>query len=808
MLNFHDMRRRASAAWFQLRSQMPVQAEADGAIRGAESSWNVLWGAAMPTDGAAPVRSVVVTKPLDILQCMLGPLAPGPSGVADVDMCLIRSTAPGGHAWVYDVYGHKDDGSVRPDSMRFYVKRPSERNHNQRWVRRHPPCAEGAVYHHFNGRLSPPGVDPGVRLKAAELSAMAAAPEALLVVRFIEANAAAAAMQRRFGVALRPVHRGNSESRTEESAFMHENFPAFAKLARPGLTPRPLFVVSAAEFKRMRLAAHPGAFGEDWVEFSLDTGGTQAEWAAFWKFPAGVFADHSEVGASAFKAMPYIWMPVGSYAARCDDKKFDALLPPDSAHFKSSEHGPTFTKWRMALEDGEPVHVLRNDDGELPVVTSKYWVGSGDVEDWHSKPTKGVLGILLALKRNFGVVAFPCHKQHHAIVFVRDTAGRMTMQKLAALAEKATFLNVLAGKNAQRLEALEGWRRSLRSALDLLGDATAGPEGGPAGSALNYIVLDDGDESDEEDSTAAAAADAPMRIVSWNLEAYETNMLVAGKCATDTFHFQLDDRLMLGAEAALAASDLHPDVTDECWDVLVLVESGKERVRALWAILENEAFGYEWLPRPGEGPLGVLIVWRKGVVVRCDKGVKSIRVHRKWEADDGNCGNFAFLAVPLRRPGWNEGVWVGGVHLKAGVSPDDGAVRRNQCALICKNIKEVTAKQGAPRQAVLAGDFNSGDSEEEPVRQVQGELGLGAAVVPRFEDFTHEHTTHVRTHTERNPYRCPIDFAVLTSGLEFEMRQITVKGGGRHTPHVGVLEGTHVSDHVPLNFSVKLKHEA
>lgn len=304
--------------------------------------------------------------------------------------------------------------------------------------------------------------------------------------------------------------------------------------------------------------------------------------------------------------------------------------------------------------------------------------------------------------------------------------------------------------------------------------------------------------------TVPPAADRHMRVVTWNLEAWNGQL-----------RHERNGKSYKNAAAALAVSNLHPVVTPDAWDVLVLVESGPGRIDELSSITgDTEKFGYEHLPRPGSRSdlLGVLIIWKKRHVERYPSSVESVKIAKK----NAELHEFAYHAVPLRLVGCHGqdgGVWVGGVHLKAGDGYyQEDKVRTAQVRAIASAMKPaLEMHRSAPRAYVIGGDFNS--REGEAVQELQTLLpgGNACARVPRAQDFAKGslHTTHVQTLFDNNPYQDPIDFALISPSLRLlEVTPLDVKRDRETTRNVGQLKqdgeyrATNVSDHLPLQFRV------
>lgn len=302
-----------------------------------------------------------------------------------------------------------------------------------------------------------------------------------------------------------------------------------------------------------------------------------------------------------------------------------------------------------------------------------------------------------------------------------------------------------------------------------------------------------------------ASAAPTIKIVSWNLEAWNP----------DDLTYKAGGRTYRGAAASLAASHLHPRVTPGCWDVLVLVESGTRRLKQLSDILaDEENFAYEHVQRPGaDGMLGVLIVWRTSAVTR-DDYTESVVIRQGGEYSSHPSG-FAYLAVPLRPVGSNtyglhhESLWVGGIHMKAGDTQFDRDARQGQADAIYVQMKRAYDTTDV-RQSVIAGDFNHTVGPHTPLARLARGLGDSSTLLPRKGDFSGLQATHVFTRSNPYvPYASPIDYALVSPGLIVTaMTPLVVRHNGtngqRCTDNIGFLNGTHVSDHLPLQFSVML----
>jgi len=166
-------------------------------------------------------------------------------------------------------------------------------------------------------------------------------------------------------------------------------------------------------FFDMKGVVHEGGFGADWA--------VRNGWAVFWKFPYDALS-------SPLTGVP---LPVGEYEMHAD------------AWATGGEElgGGLATKLRVdAAAAGVPaVHCLRMGELRIAAISSmgifdNFWKATADEKRRANALCTGLLGL--------GVDAFPCHGQHHLIVFRhwRPPSGgarvHMTPPRFSALLQR------------------------------------------------------------------------------------------------------------------------------------------------------------------------------------------------------------------------------------------------------------------------------------------------------------------------------------------------------------------------------------
>tara|TARA_Y100000385_G_C13105172_1_gene647082 strand:- start:4642 stop:6204 length:1563 start_codon:yes stop_codon:yes gene_type:complete len=312
-----------------------------------------------------------------------------------------------------------------------------------------------------------------------------------------------------------------------------------------------------------------------------------------------------------------------------------------------------------------------------------------------------------------------------------------------------------------------------------------------------------------------------LRVVYWNLEKW------LGAKQTDYYH-KGKNKIYTGDESALASSNLHPDENPDAWDVLVLIESGQERINNLQPLLKDKRFDYAHAVR-SDMDLGILIIWKTMIVQRS-----------KLPEVIYQTSSFAYLAVPLEKvKSPNSKLWVGGVHLKSGDSFDisqhpipgsNAAIRKlhveERIAYPMNEVlKSSETNKEYPSQYIIGGDFNS--IWEGSPKFLQSKLLGESDHLPKPEHFTTQHhTTHVAPGggTWNNPqsgWPGAIDHVLISTPMKvIDVTPIKITDSVRFDKHVDIGNenmsyaklGTpifkdnkkhNVSDHVPIQFTVQ-----
>jgi len=150
----------------------------------------------------------------------------------------------------------------------------------------------------------------------------------------------------------------------------------------------PMMLMDRNAFFGMKGVVHEGAFGTDWA--------VRGVWAVFWKFPHDALS-------SPLTGVP---LPVGEYEMHADEW----------ATIGKELGGGLATKLRVdAAAAGVPaVHCLRVGEVRIAAISSMgifgdFWKATADEKRRANALCTGLRGL--------GVDAFPCHGQHHLIVF-------------------------------------------------------------------------------------------------------------------------------------------------------------------------------------------------------------------------------------------------------------------------------------------------------------------------------------------------------------------------------------------------------
>ena len=202
-----------------------------------------------------------------------------------------------------------------------------------------------------------------------------------------------------------------------------------------------------------RDSAHRGAFGTD--HMSVTVAELRAEsalapydedkWVLVWKFPWDL---HAMPGYVVVRNTP---LPVGTYPL-VDDGWFH---PPDRWSFDALPIGAPVTKYRVDRANGA-VHYLQRADARVAMITSSLFIKGYWGEDAGER--ERVVAMLRALYA-WGIYAFSCYSQHHAIVLYADTrtGALLTPTRMARVLADPTVLGILA-EHALAAPALRAWR--------------------------------------------------------------------------------------------------------------------------------------------------------------------------------------------------------------------------------------------------------------------------------------------------------------------------------------------------------------
>ena len=161
----------------------------------------------------------------------------------------------------------------------------------------------------------------------------------------------------------------------------------------------PVLIVCKKDFDMLLERTHPGAFGSDHNRLVIG----DVRYVVLWKWPADMFGARTGIDK---KNIEFIPLPVGRYN----------LLPdPWWSDQPVKGTGSPVTKWRVDTGNQDLIHYLQNDDGaRIPMVTSSLFMSQlwSETDD----EVKTVSNFTRRLAEQ-GITAFPCHGQHHAIVF-------------------------------------------------------------------------------------------------------------------------------------------------------------------------------------------------------------------------------------------------------------------------------------------------------------------------------------------------------------------------------------------------------
>ena len=160
----------------------------------------------------------------------------------------------------------------------------------------------------------------------------------------------------------------------------------------------PVLVVHAQDFNMLLERTHRGAFGSDHRTLTIG----DVCYVVVWKWPADMFGTSTGLDKKRIEFLP---LPVGQYHLSPD--------PWFTPRVKGA--GKPVTKWRVNTGARESIHYLQKEDGaRIPMVTSLLFMS----QMWSNteKEIKTVSNFTQRLAEH-GILAFPCHGQHHAIVF-------------------------------------------------------------------------------------------------------------------------------------------------------------------------------------------------------------------------------------------------------------------------------------------------------------------------------------------------------------------------------------------------------
>jgi hypothetical protein len=218
----------------------------------------------------------------------------------------------------------------------------------------------------------------------------------------------------------------------------------------------PCLLMTLGSWSFAHETAHRGAFGADHMpvtvaELRADVGASvlapDDKWVLVWKFPWDL---RIMPGYVVIRNTP---LPVGTYQL-VDDGWWN---PPDRWSFDALPIRAHVTKYRIDRANGE-VHYMQRADARVAMITSSLFIKGFWGEDADEK--ERVVAMLRSLYA-WGIYAFSCYSQHHAIVLYADTrtGALLTPTRMARVLAEPTVLGILSEHAlAENRPAVRAWR--------------------------------------------------------------------------------------------------------------------------------------------------------------------------------------------------------------------------------------------------------------------------------------------------------------------------------------------------------------
>lgn len=240
-----------------------------------------------------------------------------------------------------------------------------------------------------------------------------------------------------------------------------------ARFSNEQYKPLPTLLFSRRDWRMAHDTAHPGAFGDDYVQLSPSkvnqrhAGGDALcaqPWVAVWKFPYDLNV------MDGFRPIYNRPLPVGRYRFYDDgwwvpppqEQVVDPMMPINEIEVEKLRFD--------SLKDVPTVHYLEADDNQrVAMISSTHFIDA--FWDVTSPEKKRVTRMLRDLYKVTGIYAFCCYSQHHAIVLYWDiktnqriTPVHMARDILQNSARASAVLRVLRSGTADD-HSLRPWAR-------------------------------------------------------------------------------------------------------------------------------------------------------------------------------------------------------------------------------------------------------------------------------------------------------------------------------------------------------------
>jgi hypothetical protein len=238
--------------------------------------------------------------------------------------------------------------------------------------------------------------------------------------------------------------------RVELTNISETEFPVFfapkvrLAAAQPRTQPTLLFEQSVWDF--VRRTAHAGAFGSDFQTVGPLAGASKPawrnmSWVAVWKFPHDL--NTIRIGSRPLiRRIVGVPLPVGEYPLTDDGWVAGVRQQRD-------EEG--WTKLRVDTESGDACHFLQSRRGERhAMISSMKYVKS--FASATRLERQNIVDLVSALAQH-RLASFPCHGQHHAIVFL------LAPDKFARRLAKPSS-EVFQALQRHTTEDLSSWRKA------------------------------------------------------------------------------------------------------------------------------------------------------------------------------------------------------------------------------------------------------------------------------------------------------------------------------------------------------------